>query len=85
MNKTAFLVSIYGQQKGVIIAETKERLLAKMPQVIRIELEAEEVISVDVVGEMGDWGEDTVIMAKYINGGQLIENDDIVVTKKIIY
>jgi hypothetical protein len=86
MEKFAFVLSVYGSNRAVILAVDEKELLEKLPKAIAEEVEPEGEVTVKLTNDrLGDWGESTDITASYVNEGSLIENTDIEVVKTVTY
>ena len=86
----AYIVTISGENKGVILVDREnevEDLLEEIKSVLKIEMDASSIDKIEILGALGDWGEDTYITASYYVKGstELVECNELVVTKNIIY
>lgn len=86
MSKTSYVLSHQGSPVAVINAESQANLKEKVSRAIKEEVSAEADGQFELtIGEMGDWGEDTDIKTKYVNDGELVEDDEFVLTKMVSY
>jgi len=84
--KIAYVLSACGKTKAVIIAENQKELKQKTCLAIQEEENAEEDSVVVKMGRMGDWGEDTTILAEYsMDGFEKIINNEYTLTKTATY
>ena len=86
MSKTSYILSHNGSPVAVINTESITNLKTKLTRAIKEELIIDEDTQFSVlIGEMGDWGEDTDIKTLYLNDGQLIEDNEFVLMKTVSY
>ena len=77
MSRTTYILKAYGENKSVILAESQKELGKKTCSAIAIEEQADEkTTTVQFPEYMGDWGEDTSIVAQFVNEGSLITNTE---------
>ena len=85
MKKEIYVLSAYGQVKAVILAATELELGKKTALAIQEEESAEEGTTTVNLGCIGDWGEDTNIVAVYVNNGEQVTNTDYTLRKTVSY
>lgn len=83
--KTAYILSAYGNAKAIIFASNEKELGQKTALAIEEEEAADEKTTTVKLGRLGDWGEDTTILAEYVNDGEKITNTDYTLTKTVSY
>lgn len=84
--KITYVLSAYGEVKAVIVATSQEELMKKTALAIQEEECAEEkTTTVKFPDHMGDWGEETGIVAIYVDNGEQVTNTDYSLMKCVSY
>lgn len=88
MKKIAFVVEHFGDTVGVItlFGENVDDIRPKLESAVRdnVEVDKDTVVHVGI-GLVGDYGENTKVVIKYVNEGELIEDDEFVLRKTVLY
>jgi hypothetical protein len=87
---TTFVLSKFGKSVAVIILKEGEDLFSTLMAKVLTAIKEEECADSDgqssiTFGRIGDWGEDSRVHATYVNNGELISDDEYILTKIVSY
>ena len=83
----AYILFMQGEARSVILASSQDELGKKLAKAVEIEVQPDQGKGIEKtsvrMGDLGDWGEETMVMASYVKDGQLIQDHDITIMKTI--